>query len=63
MTKPKHPLQAMQVPMIGSLNYRGVAIKKLIGGWECLGKRTTDPHEVDKIIDEAAKSIDKSIKQ
>lgn len=49
--------------MIGSLNYRGVSIKKLIGGWECLGKRTTDPFEVDKIIDKAAKSLNESIKQ
>lgn len=74
MTKPKHPLQAMQVenkhPLeqdtwneLGIKTYKGVLVyKRNMGGYIVLNKIVKTPEEVDKAIDEAAKSIDKSIK-
>lgn len=61
--KEKHPLQKMQIPMIGQINYRGTLVTRLIGGWEWNGKKFTDPHQVDKAIEEAARHLNKSIKQ
>lgn len=46
---------------VGQGVYRGVIIKQLIGGYEVFGKVVRTKKEVDKAIDEALKSLDKSI--
>lgn len=43
--------------------YRGVLIEKYIGGFKVLNKVVTTPEDVDKIIEQAAKELNKSIKQ
>lgn len=58
-----HKLRTMNFGPLRMATYRGVTVHRLIGGWEILGKKTTDPLEVDKIIDEAQGVIGKSIKQ
>jgi len=46
---------------VGQGVYRGVIIKQLIGGYEVFGKGVRTKKEVDKVIDEALTSLDKSI--
>ena len=41
--------------------YRGVTVIKLIGGFEVLGKKCKTVSEVNKLIDEGLKAIEKSI--
>ncbi len=60
--KPKHPLED-NWPLIGTKNYRGVLVIKLIGGYKVFGRVVVSPEDVDRIIDESLKVVDKSIKQ
>lgn len=59
--KPKHPLEKKDFGVLGFTNYRGVVVWKIIGGYRIMENKVTTPEEVDKAIDEAAKSLDKSI--
>lgn len=44
-----------------TFNHRGVEVRKLIGGYSCLGKKCLNMEAVNKIIDEAHDVIQKSI--
>jgi len=61
MTKSNHPLEEINFGVIGIERYRGCLVTKIIGGWECFGRKSTTPEGIDLIIDEAGSILSESI--
>ncbi len=58
----KHELTNLLSSVINVCAYRGCLVKKLIGGYEILGKQVETPQEVDDVINESLKNLENSIK-
>jgi hypothetical protein len=58
----KHPLDQIKFGIIPITTYRGCLVTKIIGGYECLGKKSLTADGVDLIINEAEKDLHKSLK-
>lgn len=59
----KHYLKMVSWPLCGTINYKGVLVTKIIGGYKVLESIVVTPDEVDKKIESANKSLNNSIKQ
>ena len=53
----KHKLSEIK----GTVNYKGVLVSKLIGGYEVLGEKVKTPSEVDNVIEKAKIHLKNSI--
>lgn len=60
-TKEKHPIEVLGWGIIPIKVYKGCIVEKIIGGYKILGHKVNTPQEIDKIILEAGKSLEKSI--
>lgn len=56
-----HPLKEMDFGILGFVNYKGVLVEKIIGGYKVLGQVTINESGVDEIIKEAGDNLSKSI--
>ena len=61
--RPKTELTNSLFDAMGFAVYRGCIVEKLIGSFRIFGKDVKTIGEVDKLIDEALKSLEKSIKR
>jgi len=60
----KHELLTRDWGFLRVINYRGLLVEKILGGYVVIKKTVVStPEEVDKVIDLALDSLDKSIKQ
>jgi len=60
----KHELLNRDWGFLRIINYRGVLVEKILGGYVVIKKTVVStPEEVDKVIDEAAGWLNESIKQ
>jgi len=57
----KHPLEEVKWGVMPTA-YRGCLVYKIIGGYQCLGRKSLTAIGVDEIINQAEQSIQKSIK-
>lgn len=57
----KHPLELINFGVIGIERYRGCLVNKIVGGYECLGRKSITPEGIDLIIDEAGSILSESI--
>jgi hypothetical protein len=59
--KEKHEIEKINWGVIPLANYRGFVLTRLIGGYEIMGHKVKTPQEVDKVIEQAYSSLEKSI--
>ncbi len=57
-----HELNNILSKIVPVVNYRGVLVFKLIGGFECLGVKCKTPKDVDALIDASLKNLENSLK-
>ena len=57
----KHFLETVQWGVLAIVNYKGVLVSKIIGGYSCLNQKCKTPQEVDEIIEQAGKHLENSI--
>ena len=55
-------LQSVKWGIVPIVMHRGVLVEKLIGGYKVFGRKFLKADDVDKAIDQAQQSIQKSIK-
>lgn len=58
----KHILETADFGILGFYLYKGCLVEKINSGFKVLGQYTLTPKGVDRIIDEANISIQKSLK-
>jgi len=61
MTKSNHPLEEIKWSVIPIINYRGILIEKMCGGYRVFGKLCSSPESVDEAIDNATSILSESI--
>lgn len=59
----KNNLTDTLMQIVGVGRYRGCLVWKVKDGWNVFGRIAKSKEEVDKIIDEATKSLSKTIQQ
>ncbi len=57
----KHPLEEIKWSVIPIINYRGILIEKMCGGYRVFGKLCSSPESVDEAIDNATSILSESI--
>lgn len=57
----KHYLERIIWPPIGIVNYKGLLVEKVKGGYKIFNQTVLTPEKVDEVLREAAEALNKSI--